>query len=169
MPLWPVSVARAIRAPSGAASAQLAPPLPLRRPTPHAVLDAVGERVREALAADRAAGADALGHLGADDVAREERRPREVGALRVHDPARARRGGCDERRARTGDRSTRLPGHVCPTGGRLGDHVPCSDDRWPFVTPSRRMDGLGAVGLLRVEVRGLEPLASTLRLLRSTT
>src|SRR5438270_6208464 len=53
-----------------------AAPLPLRRPTPHTVVDAVAEGVLEAGGLDRAVGADAAGDLHADAVAGEERRGR---------------------------------------------------------------------------------------------
>src|SRR5690606_18265173 len=49
-------------------------PLPFAAPAPHAVLDAVLERVVEALVLDGAAGADLAGLVDADAIAREERR-----------------------------------------------------------------------------------------------
>lgn len=46
--------------------------LPLGGSTPHAVVDSIVEGIIEALSGDRAGGANALGHLDADSVTREE-------------------------------------------------------------------------------------------------
>jgi hypothetical protein len=54
------------------APAQDATTLALGLATPHAVVDALGQGILEALVSHVALGADALGFLDADSVAREE-------------------------------------------------------------------------------------------------
>ena len=69
-----------------AATAQDATTLTLGRAAPHAVIDAVGQRVLEALGLHRALRADAAGLVDADAVGREELTRCERAAVRVEHP-----------------------------------------------------------------------------------
>jgi sec-independent protein translocase protein TatA len=71
-----------------AALAGDAAPLPLRRPAPHPVVDAVGEGVLQARHPNRTFSAYCAGSVHAHPVARKERRGRELAALASGHPVR---------------------------------------------------------------------------------